>query len=362
MFRNILYREERKPIGGEFSIGSFKTDETFEIWHSYLGPITQMGSGRDALRALLGMWPSRSIVFLSAFSCDAITTTLVSQCNLDLRLIDIGPNLYPDISIFRKELAEFGDRAIILVGNLYGTKYPNEIINFINEVRSLGIPVIEDRTHNLDLAPTIRSDAWFASARKWIPAPGLGIYSAPSPCSVPLRRFSSRIFYRYTAMRILGYVLLFPTIRNKLVAILRNSDSRLGSGRQLIGKAYFGSTKISANQFSAVLDIRRRNAKILAEYLISISQIEIINLSSSASSFSVTFRCLSYRDELREFLSARSIFAPILWPVPESYELLYPNTYSFSKSTLTIPLDQRYSVKETIFVATSIKEFYDKIT
>ena len=362
MFKNILHREERKPIGGEFSIGSFKTDETLEVWHSYLGPITEMGSGRDALRALLGMWPNRSIVFLSAFSCDAITLTLASQCNLDFQLIDIGMNMYPDVSIFRKELAKFGDRAIILVGNLYGTRYPVEFVNFINEVHSLGIPVIEDRTHSIDLDPTIRSDAWFASARKWIPAPGLGVYSASSPCSIPVRRFSSRLFYRYTAMRILGYVLFYPPIRNKLVSFLRNSDSQLGSGRKLIGKAYFGSTKIAADQFSEFLDIRRRNAKILAEFLNPISQIEILNSSFSTSSFSLTFRCLNYRDELREFLRVRSIFAPILWPVPESYELLYPNTYSFSKSTLTIPLDQRYSIKETIFVATSIKEFYDKIT
>ena len=361
MLRGSLNREDRKPIGGEFPIESFKFDDSFEIWHSYLGQINQMGSGRDALRALLSMWPSRSIVFLSAFSCDAITSTLASLCEQDFRLIDIDSNMYPNISSFHEEIVKFGDKAIILVGNLYGTKYPDDFVSFINEAHSRGIPVIEDRTHNIDIRSTIRSDAWFASARKWIPAPGLGVYSTAKPCSIRARRFSTRLFSRYIAMRILGYVLFFPFMRNKLVSFLRNSDSRLGSGKKLIGKAFFGSSVIDANQFSRFLDIRRRNAKILTAYLDSITQIEILNSSDLTSSFSLTFKCLNQRDELREFLRNRSIFAAVLWPVPESYKHSFPNAFSLSKSTLTIPLDQRYSIEDAIFVAKSIKEFYDSL-
>jgi hypothetical protein len=353
----------QKPIGGEFGITGLKRKAFCDPWYNSLGPVVQRGSGRDALRSLIRGWPDRSVVVASAFTCDAVISALTAVKGLRIQLIDIGPNLYPDVSTLRREVENCRKSAIVLVGSLYGTEYPADLVDLLSYFQSEGIPVVEDRTHNIFSTKHIASDGWFASARKWVPSPGLGIYGSSStpvrPHSLVLG-FSFRILKRYVEMRLLGIFLLWPKVRNRLVSSLRKTDVKLGTGKTIVGESRFSSPNVDHQQVMNFLRIRQINAETLKDCLHSVPYLNLLNSEVQTSYFTLTFRCSAYRDELRAYLRDRSIYAPVLWPVPESFEKQFPKTHQVSKSVLSIPIDQRYSINDMTDIANAIIEFYDQ--
>ena len=365
MWFNLFSLESQKPIGGDFSLKRSKSSWFETPWHTGFGPICLMGSGRDALRALMRTWPYKSTVLLSAFSCDAVISALACRKDLTIHLVDIGTNLYPDVTSLRRESEKDDQHKIVLVGNLFGLPYPPILMDFLSDATSWGVSIIEDRTHNLCNDIGFASDTWFASVRKWIPSPGLGIYSATDTNSLvdaPTTRFSLLLTLRYLIMRLIGVFLYRPKIRDFLVSMLRKSDVKLGSSRILIGNAFGASARIDQLEFLNFMEIRRQNASHFLRCLGTTPQLELLGAQVPYSPYSLTFSCRNYRDELREYLRNRSIFAPVLWPVPEEYKLVYPNAYSLSKTVISIPIDQRYSVNDMERIAIVINDFFSKVS
>lgn len=62
---------------------------------------------------------------------------------------------------------------------------------------------------------------------------------------------------------------------------------------------------------------------------------------------------ITKRDELRKYLFSKNIFLPIHWPQSTRNNTFY-------KEVISIPLFSRYSMDDMKYIATSIKEFYEK--
>ena len=76
-------------------------------------------------------------------------------------------------------------------------------------------------------------------------------------------------------------------------------------------------------------------------------------LNNTVDFYSYFVMKITRRDELRKYLFSKNIFLPIHWPQSTRNNTLY-------KEVISIPLFSRYSMDDMKYIATSIKEFYEK--
>ena len=66
---------------------------------------------------------------------------------------------------------------------------------------------------------------------------------------------------------------------------------------------------------------------------------------------------LKNRDAVKEKLSAKRIFSPFYWPLPDEIDIKkFPDSNSLSDSLLTLPIDHRYGPVEMNYIADTLKK------
>jgi len=294
-----------------------------------------------------------------------VTNALAWSNSKNLVLLPIDSTMYPNPDLIREQLVNLkGDysKTMIFLGNLWGISYPTKLISFLDSFRKGGGLVIEDITHKLDLEPIGQSDGWICSLRKWFGTSGLAVlnlnqqsFKANQDNSCIAPGLSGRLIW----MQSLNYLPRQSFLRRQIIERLRNSDAILGT-KNLVSLAHPKEIERFKHQdWQQIFSSRVRNKIVFEQILNQNLGFQILNTTTDAlGCFPTTISISSGHQAIRAFLRQQNIFAANLWPLGQWGEA-HPKANDLSKSTLTLPSDQRFSEETCIKIAELINHYQE---
>jgi len=353
---------DRRALGGEFGLARFSNNSRIADTMNDSPALQFFESGRDSIRAVLDVFPSKHIL-ASAYSCRAVVDSLSHSGPQNLTLVDIDSSLYPNIDQIADHLhyrkGDYSD-LLFFLGNLWGTRYPVSLLEFLQQFRRSGGTVIEDLTHKLDSQPLADSDGWMCSTRKWFGTTGLAAlnlfeetFVASSNKTYTPSSLSLRLFH----MRLLNFVPRQSAFRKLIIEQLRHSDEMLGSNQMISVANRREIRRFRSQDWSQILASRYRNKSRLEGCLQPTSTISVLNpIAANMSVFPTTIKISSGQEALRTYLRRHNVFAANLWPLGH-LKAFYPSAYSLSRSALTLPCDQRFNMDSSTRIADLINSY-----
>ena len=349
-------------LGGEFSLSSFaKSSLVLDKADPSPGAI-YFESGRDAIRALLTIFPKRKIL-ASSYSCETVISALGWSNGDNLKLLAIDSTMYPDPQLIKEQLlSQAGDysNALFFLGNLWGTPYPLELISFLKLFRDGGGIVVEDITHKFDLGPMAEVDGWICSVRKWFGTSGLATLNL---CQHGFNadqenlRVAPRVTGRLILMKSLNYFPRQSILRRQIIERLRESDAALGRSNLISLASAHEIERFEHQDWQQIFSARIRNKKVYEQQLKQSSLVQILNpTTENLSSFPTTVKISTGNKGLRAFLRSKNIFAANLWPLGQ-WSIAHPGATSLSHLTLTLPSDQRFNSGSCAQVADIVNQY-----
>jgi len=334
-------------LGGEFPLSSF-TKNSLALNKADPSPgAIYFESGRDAIRALLTIFPKRQIL-ASSYSCETVISALGWSNGENLKLLSIDSTMYPDPQLIKDQLlSQAGDYSnnLFFLGNLWGTPYPLELISFLKSFREGGGIVVEDITHKFDLGPIAEVDGWICSVRKWFGTSGLAtlnLYHHGFTADQDNLRVAPLMSRRLILMKSLNYFPRQSVFRRQIIEKLRNSDAALGSSNPISLASKNEIERFAHQDWHRIFAARIKNKLVYEQQLQQNSLIQIINpTTENLSSFPTTIKISKGNKSLRIFLRSKNIFAANLWPLGQ-WSIAHPEATCLSDLTLTLPSDQRF--------------------
>ena len=125
------------------------------------------------------------------------------------------------------------------------------------------------------------------------------------------------------------------------------------------------SSKDSFNQIVTgyprkYLNNRKKNWKFFLSNLKenTLANIELLNFLDSEIPFGAFVKCKTadVKNRLKDFLAKNKIYCPVHWP--QKKRRVSNETYMLSKTSITIPIDQRYSLMDIAVVTDKLNYFF----
>jgi len=349
-------------LGGEFPLSSFAKNS---LALSKIDPspgAIYFESGRDAIRAMLTIFPKRQIL-ASSYSCETVISALGWSNRDNLKLLAIDSTMYPDPHLIKEQLlSQAGDYSNVLffLGNLWGTPYPLELISFLKSFRERGGIVIEDITHKFDLGPIAEVDGWICSVRKWFGTSGLAtlnLYHHGFTADQHNLRVAPPVSRRLILMKSLNYFPRQSILRRQIIEKLRDSDAALGSSNLISLASTNEIERFEHQDWQQIFTNRIKNKIVYEQQLQQNSLIQILNpTTENLNSFPTTIKISTGNKSLRAFLRSKNIFAANLWPLGQ-WSIAHPEANGLSELTLTLPSDQRFDSGSCARVADLINQY-----
>ena len=354
--------QNRIALGGEFALSRLIRGTKQPTRLSFSPDTLYFQSGRDAIRALMTIFPQK-MIFVSSYSCDSVINALRWKNSENLSLLDIDSTFYPDLNYLSEKISRpAGDYSdtLFFLGNLWGTPYPPELILFLKSYRDGGGTVIEDITHKIDLRPVDEADGWVCSARKWFGTSGLAalnVYGYPLILEQTKLRVASSMSMRLVLMQILNWFPKQTVSRRRIIEMVRDSDNKLGYGKLITSASRTEINRFHNQDWQNIFEARLRNKKIYEDRIEQNSNVEIVNATTVHSgAFPTTIKVASGQQDLRTFLRSQNVFAANLWPLGE-WGAAHPIANKLSHLMLTLPTDQRFDSKSCIRIAELVNHY-----
>jgi hypothetical protein len=335
---------ERWEVGSDFDL-SFEVGQAVLPW---LGvPHSLWGSGRHALRALLGFgrrvhgW--RRLLAPSYYCHDVLAA---ARRELDVTLYAWTPFAEAPTTV----TAGAGDVVLSLAP-----------FGLAPTVRAEGGPLIEDHTHD-PLAPAScgsRADYALASLRKTVPLPDGGVVWSPIgrdvPPEVPLAAgHATAALARLSAMSgkhayLAGADVDKAVFRELAVRAERTVVAGPPSGISPYSRARLGTIPLTGWRRA-----RRRN---LSAFRDALGRPDGASLVATPFAATLVFATPEARDRVREGLIAMHIYPAVLWPLdhPAVDDVPAVNR-ALASRILSIHCDQRYGQDDMRRVAEAVRE------
>lgn len=274
---------------------------------------------------------------------------------------DLPAELSPD---FNTLYALPGD--LVLAVNLFGVREAKVWQDW--RTQNQHITLIEDHSHDpFSLwARESTADYAIASLRKTLPIPDGGMIWSGQKMELP-RPAKSESFAgakKLTAMLLKRAYLMGADISKDNYRVIQTEGEEelsIDGDRSVssITKNILGSLNISEMRKQRASNTRKFLDIILKEKH-EIYQPLFMNWSEDSVPFNSILLCKNHkiRQELRRFLIAHNIFAPVHWPQPpDKLSGKDSQALDLSNRLLTIPTDHRYSSQDIECVAAKVSEF-----
>jgi len=308
------------------------------------------GSGRIALALLLQHGHENhgwKRVWIPSYYCSDVVESL-ARIPIQIRRYPCGP-----LGTGPLPVALDGD--VLMRVNYYGWGIPDPEHTF-------GGPVIEDHTHAPWGAAGSDADYSFASLRKTLPLPDGGVVwsprSLPLPSPVPPHTAHEQaVELRLAAMALKAAYLSGAGIEKDAFRELdREAEERIALGHPSPLSAY-SEVMLSRLPIKAWSEIRTENHHHLRSELAGAPFVTVLGperpTSPPVAVLQVASECS--RDALRAALIREGIYTAILWPIPSGTEARRPEDVEFSRTTLAVHVDARYTLDDMTRVARTIR-------
>ena len=303
-------------------------------------------SGRTALLALLDMgvgygWKR---LWLPTYYCkEVIATVWTSQ---------LEAVFYPDSPFgVAPQPPRIINGDVVLVANVFGLRTQADYTAFY----SLGVPVIEDHTHDpwSDWAVQSRADYGFASYRKTLPIPDGGAVWSNMQRPLPAELEGNGSCYTAASTKLQGMLLkalYFQTGNVEKNVFLSLYHAGEEAFHQLATRAISPVSKqvLATFPWRFWREQRAKNYAVLQE-LLRDCPYRVITKSIDVCPFSfiLFFPTRQIRDGIRAKLIARSVYPAVLWPL-EASDCAWAGEEAVNAAgrLLSIHCDGRYSTTD----------------
>lgn len=316
------------------AIGGYLELELARQGRPYHAGLLALNTGRNAFECLLrDHKPSR--VWLPRYTCDALLQPL-EKLGIPFHYYAIDEQLEP------VDLAFDDEQALIVYINYFGLKDRTA-----RRLAGQSCRLVIDNTQAF-FSGTISGVPAFYSARKFFGVPdgaylyspdGTGHENLPRDCSAG--RFA-HLLARLDAGAEAGF------------SAYRANEELLGQLEPAL-MSHATAAVLASIDYAAVKQQRRNNYSLLHEWLGEYNQSGFSALDDEAVPMAYPF--FHEGKPLREWLAARQIYCPQLWPSvlqnchsPEAFE------HRLARYTAPLPVDQRYGVKEMRLIADAVIE------
>lgn len=322
-------------------------------------------SGRTAidliLQDMMSCGQQIKSVYMPAYCCDSMLQPFIDN-RVIIQLYDISykeGKLFYDIDVDKKT-------DILYLNNYFGydSFFPIDVIQLF---RKKGTTIIYDRTHSLlreDSQIQALSDYTFASIRKW-----MGV-----PCGAFVSKHSGELFH--------ASLKDCPYLKEKVEAMMQKGAYMKGDNT--IDKQCFLNLYKSFNHHLAedyryykiddlswniwnssdLQSIKRqrcKNATYLYSELEKVPQIKTLFTISGEDCplfVPVIFETSNVRDDVRKFLTSKSIYCPIHWPKPQVVDPTLKVNCLYDRE-LSLLCDQRYGIMDMQRIVETIIDYFE---
>lgn len=318
-------------------------------------------SGRSAIEALMRYLKKADYckVYLPSFICDSVTEAIL-RAGLEVKYYKVNT----DLSIAVDEL-NIPQKTIFYVVQFFGQQISKNLINYINKLKSKGVPIVEDISLSLlssDDEYVGFGDFIIGSLRKWFPIPDGGILLS--------KQLLPEFCLQDSANNYTLYYFIAQTLKKLYLKSHNPSFKKVfwdynQEGMKTLFQDYTlrKMSKVSMDLYLQ-LNINYIRRKRIANYdnlykmLLTIPPIKILVQRNGMMTPMGMVILSERRDELFEYLISKNVYCNIHWRKNQSIEQ-YEESKFLSERCLTIPCDQRYSSRHMQYIFEMFYDFYN---
>lgn len=326
-----------------------------------------LSSGRDALNYIIEAlnFSNDGEILLPSYLCKEVLKPFKNKINVVF--YKINEDLSIDIDDIRSKVSEH--TKAILVIHYFG--YCQNVCDLKHMQKNHDFVIIEDVVQSF-LSKCNGSvighcgDISISSYRKWVPVPDgclLTFNENHKVCTCNLTSVSSR--WEYILLRSLGLLTKYVYVKSRISYLKIIFRYCFGKSEELLS-TYDKPAKMSRTSnilldkfdYIAIINQRRKNFVYLLDNLQSETNIKPLFETLPIGMCPIGFPIIvSNRDELKEKLIENDVYPPIHWELPKEIRKNdFPISWNISEHILTIPLDQRYTIKDMKYIVSIIRQ------
>ena len=310
-------------------------------------------SGRDALKQVARLHRGARVL-LPALCCESmILPFTLNGCPVDFYKLE------PDLTGDEADVISKAAPGTVLLYMPYFDIQPFTT-DFLTRLRQSGVVLLEDRTQDIIVgrpAPFL-PDYTVASIRKWAALPEGGILktAAALPHAGADGRFGA---LRRQAMEEKGLYLENgdAELKRDFLAKFHEADALLDESGEPVAMSMENRAYLENIDFARVLATRRRNAAVLEQALAELTAAgKLRPLCKSENTAGLYYPILlENRDAVQQALARKSIYCPVIWPVPAQARDICETCEATAAQVLALPCDQRYTEQDMAYIAETLK-------
>lgn len=310
-------------------------------------------SGRDAMKQVAAMHRGGRVL-LPALCCESMILPFEKN-GCAVEFYKLKADLAGDEEDVLKKL---GPGCILLYMTYFDVRPFSQA--FLEKLRALGVFLLEDRTQDIIVRrrEEFLPDATVASLRKWaaMPEGGLLKTEAALPPAETDGRFAR---LRLEAMGEKGDYLELgrPEMKADFLKKLHEADELLDESGKAVAMSPENLGYIEELDFERILERRRQNCSVLRRELKEAAAAGKLSFMGSGENTSGLYLgvMLNNRDTVQKYMAERSIYCPVIWPVPDEAKGVCENCEYVAGHMLALPCDQRYGQKDMEHIAAVLK-------
>ena len=310
-------------------------------------------SGRDALKQVARLHRGAPVLLPALCCVSMILPFTLNGCPVAFY------KLKPDLTGDEADVLSKAAPGTVLLYMPYFDVQPFTT-DFLARLRQSGVILLEDRTQDIIVgrpAP-FTPDYTVASIRKWAALPEGGILktAAALPRVGADGRFGA---LRRQAMEEKGLYLENgdEALKQDFLEKFHEAEALLDESGRPVAMSMENRAYLENIDFARVLAARRRNAGVLEQALAELIAAGTIKpLCRSESTAGLYYPILlENRDAVQQALARRSIYCPVIWPIPAQAQGVCEICEATAAHILALPCDQRYSEQDMATIAETLK-------
>jgi len=299
-------------------------------------------------------------VLLPAYTCHTVIQPFVDS-GIEVFFYEINADLEIDLDYFN-ELIENVKPDIIFLHRYFGFDTLSNAIDVIEKAKSKDCIVIEDRTQSLFSGfKVLPADYVVGSFRKWGPIPDGGF------CIKTEETFKNEKTSLEHIELVNKKILAFQSKNDYITRSIGSKDTFLkefADAENILDNEnrYYCMSKRSKGILMS-LDVNELKRKRRENYALVYENINnpflsIVTPPLSDKDVPLYITVITdNRDDLQSYLRNNNIYAPIIWPKPDSISSVSDVVEYIYREVLSLPIDQRYGVDEMMYMVDVVNSY-----
>ena len=326
-----------------------------------------LSSGRDALFYIIQVLniSKNHEVLLPSYLCEEVLKPFKNKTNVVF--YELNKNLSINVDDIRSKISKH--TKIVLVIHYFG--FPQDISSLKQIQKDHSFIIIEDVVQaflsEYDGVPFGQNaDISISSYRKWLPVPDGSLLTFNENViknNCPLTYNPLHTFYIF--IRTMGLLIKYFSVkfnkrffRNMSFYFFRKSEDLLELYKKPAKISIITACLLDKFDYATIVAHRRKNFKILLDSLQNVKNMEPLLKDLPAGVCPLGFPIIvDNRNRLKSQLISSSIYPPIHWKLPNDISKKdFPLSWEISEHILTIPIDQRYTENDMMYILDVIKK------